>query len=178
MRTFLEWDYPQTGRHPEDDMRRAAALLKPVAKTAEDNGVTIAIENHGDIATPDLIALMEMIDSQSIGVCLDVGNSMMLLEDPVWTAEQLAPWAIGAHLKDMKWQPTTFGGKLVGTPLGHGHIDLDEVIPVLLNAPRLATIMLECPTEAVGSGTEVLKAEDQAVVRSIEFWRRWIEAHG
>ena len=177
LRTFLGWEYPRSRRHSEDKLRKAADSLAEVIEDAKRAGVVIALENHSDISTPDLITLLEMVDSPYLGACLDTGNSMVFLEDPVWTAEQLAPWAVTAHVKDQRWQVTASGAKLVGAPLGDGHIDLDRVIPVLLDAPRLDRIMLQCSTEAAGTGTQILKAEDQAVERSIEFWNRWIDSH-
>jgi len=177
LRTSLAWEHPRVGGHPEERLRKAAEKLRESLAEAERLKITIAIENHGDISTPDLLALLKMTDSPYVGVCLDVGNSMLFLEDPVWTAEQLAPWAVTAHLKDYRRVLTTFGGKCVGVPLGEGNIDLDRVIPVLLAAPRLAHLMLESATEATGSDSEMLAAEDRAVVKSVEFWKQWMHQH-
>ncbi len=41
------------------------------------------------------------IGSRHVGVCLDTGNNIALLEDPDVTVETLAPLAVSVHLKDM-----------------------------------------------------------------------------
>jgi len=172
--TFLGWERPQLGRHPESRLKEAAATLAESLPEANRRGVTIAVENHGDIATPDLLALVRLVGSDRVGVCLDVANSMTFLEEPVWTTEQLAPYAITCHLKDLRWSMTNAGAKLTGVPLGEGSIDLDGVVRVLRTAPRLGHAMLECTTEALGSDRETLATEDRAVVKSVEFLKRHV----
>ena len=173
LRTTLGWDIPRGGRHPRERLEEIATALKNVLPEAEGLGITIAIENHADISTPDLIDLMNMVESDALGVCLDTGNSMVFLEDPAWTAEQLLPYAVTAHLKDYAWHVTNAGMKLVGVPLGDGVIDLDEIIPMLLEGPRLQSINLECATERMGTDSEMMAAEDKAVMKSMEYWKSW-----
>ncbi len=177
LRAFLSWERPRLGRHSEGKLKEAADKLATILPQAEKFGVAIAVENHGDISTPDLLALLNMVNSPHVGVCLDVANSMVFLEDPVWTAEQLAPRAVTCHLKDLRWAMTNSGAKLTGVPLGEGNVDLDVVLEILVKAPRLKRIMLECPTEARGSDSEMLAAEDRAVMKSVEFWKRWMHQH-
>lgn len=177
LRTSLGWQRPHIGGYPEPRLREAAGRLASVVPEAERRGVTIAIENQGDISTSDLLAVLSMVSSPAVGVCLDVANSMVWLEEPVWTVRQLAPYAVSAHLKDCRWVVTNSGAKLVGAPLGEGNVDLDAVLPILMDAPRLKRIMLECPTEAAGGDSEMLAAEDRAVVTSVEYWTRWMRQH-
>lgn len=177
LRTILSWERPRLGRHPEAKLTEAAERLRTVLPEAERRGVTIAVENHGDVSTPDLLLLLAMVDSPRVGICLDVANSMVFLEDPVWTAQQLAPHAVTGHLKDYRWWMTNSGAKLSGVPLGEGNVDLDAVLATLVKAPRLNRVMLECSTEATGSDSEMLAAEDRAVMKSVEYWRRWVREH-
>ena len=88
--------------------------------------VVLAIENHKDFRTSErrTVALLERLDSPNIGVCLDTGNSIALLEDPMETVEALAPWAFSTHLKDMAVEEYEDGFLLAEVPLGKGFLDL------------------------------------------------------
>ncbi|MFQ5808712.1 MAG: sugar phosphate isomerase/epimerase family protein, partial [Armatimonadota bacterium] len=61
-------------------------ILRTVAGQAENANVTIAIENHQDYTADELAGIVRAADSSHVGVCLDTGNSIALLEDPVTTA--------------------------------------------------------------------------------------------
>lgn len=104
----------------------ALKLVKPVL--ADPLGMRLAIENHKDWRTNELVALLERLDSPHIGVCLDTGNSVALLEDPMETVEALAPWAITTHLKDMAVEPSEDGFLLSEVPLGNGFLDLPRIV--------------------------------------------------
>ena len=45
--------------------------------------------------------LLRRLSSEFVGVTLDLGNNLALLEDPVAVARALAPWTITTHFKDM-----------------------------------------------------------------------------
>lgn len=115
-------------RAAADQAARSLALVKPVL---EASGMRLAIENHKDLRTSELIALLERTDSPQIGVCLDTGNSIALLEDPMETVESLAPWAFSTHLKDMAVEEYADGFLLSEVPLGRGFIDLPRIVTLL-----------------------------------------------
>ncbi|HEY8504244.1 MAG TPA: TIM barrel protein, partial [Gemmataceae bacterium] len=52
----------------------------------------LAVENHKDYRTDQLADLMRRMDSEFIGVCVDTGNNIALLDDALETAKTLAPW--------------------------------------------------------------------------------------
>ncbi len=90
----------------------------------------LAIENHKDWQVPDLLALMKHLDSEWIGVTLDTGNNISLLEDPMYVVESLAPYAFTTHLKDMGVKEYEDGFLLSEVPLGTGVLDLRSIIDV------------------------------------------------
>ena len=79
-------------------VERAADLLHNVLPVAIASGVQLAIENHGGVsANPDqLVALIEQVNSPSLGACIDLGN---FERDPVRGIARLAPHALHAHAK-------------------------------------------------------------------------------
>jgi sugar phosphate isomerase/epimerase len=100
VRTFVGRPRPASA----DGMSRlvAAAVedLAQVAPVCERYQVALALENHQDLTSGELLNLLEMLDSPWLGICFDTGNPLALLEDPVEAARALAPFTRTVHLKD------------------------------------------------------------------------------
>ena len=75
--------------------------------------------------------LMRRLGSEHIGVCVDTGNNIALLDDPLETVTTLAPWAFSCHLKDMGVAECPDGFLLSEVPLGEGLLDLGRIVKVL-----------------------------------------------
>ena len=95
------------------------------------HGVRLAVENHKDWRADELIALLKRLGNDHVGVCLDTGNSIALLEDPMDVVEALAPWAFTTHFKDMGLEEYRDGFLLAEVPLGTGVLDLPRVVRTL-----------------------------------------------
>lgn len=93
--------------------------------------VQLAIENHKDWQVPELLALMRLLSSEYVGICVDTGNSIALLEDPGAVVEAYAPYAMATHLKDMAVQEYEQGFLLSEVPLGEGFLDLPSLVGTL-----------------------------------------------
>ena len=87
--------------------------------------------------------MLKRIGSDRVGVCLDTGNSIALLEDPMEVVEALAPWAFTTHFKDMGVQEYERGFLLSEVPLGEGFLDLPRIVRVLRRARPEIRINLE-----------------------------------
>jgi 3-oxoisoapionate decarboxylase len=111
-----------------DAMRIATKSLSDAEKIARRHGLKLALENHKDQTTEERLALLEQFSSEQIGACLDIGNNISLLEDPVEVARAFAPWTLTVHFKDQGVQATEDGFLLADIPVGQGAIDLKEVI--------------------------------------------------
>jgi sugar phosphate isomerase/epimerase len=112
-------------------MRVATKALSDAEKIARKHGVKLALENHKDHTTEERLALLEQFSSEHIGACLDVGNNMALLEDPVETARAFAPWTLTVHFKDQAVRESADGFLLADVPVGRGAIDLREIIKIV-----------------------------------------------
>jgi sugar phosphate isomerase/epimerase len=107
---------------------------------------TLAVENHKDFRTDELNGVMKAISSEHVGVCVDTGNNIALLERPSETAEALAPWAVSCHLKDMGVEEHTDGFLLSEVPLGDGFLDLKGIVNTLRKARPAIRFSLEMIT--------------------------------
>jgi sugar phosphate isomerase/epimerase len=69
-----------------------------------------------------------------LGTCIDFGNNMALLDDPVELVEALAPFVINTHIKDMAVEEYEDGFLLAEVALGQGLIDLKRCVAALNKA--------------------------------------------
>lgn len=80
----------------------------------------LAVENHKDFETDELVQLMQKMSSAQIGVCLDTGNNLALLEDPLAVVQKLAPYTLTVHLKDTAVRHAEDGFYLAEAPWAWG----------------------------------------------------------
>lgn len=120
-KTRAEWD-----QHRKDSwtwLTRAEALVRK-------HGLKLAVENHKDWRIDDLVTLLRRLSSEHVGVNLDTGNNIALLEDPLRVVRELAPWSFTAHLKDMGVAEYEDGFLLAEVPFGDGFLDVREIVRV------------------------------------------------
>jgi 3-oxoisoapionate decarboxylase len=121
-----------------DEFRRACTQAELSVKFAEPivakHDLLLAIENHKDYRAGELMALLGRLGSRHVGVCVDTGNSIALLEEPLEVVRTLAPRAFTVHLKDMAVAECDDGFLLAEVPLGEGFLDLPKMIALLREA--------------------------------------------
>jgi len=122
---------------------KSLALIEPVLRK---HRLKLAIENHKDYTANELTAIMHKMSSEWIGVLVDTGNNIALLDEPHAAVEALAPFALSVHLKDMAVQPSDDGFLLSEVPLGTGVLDLPRIITALRKANPSIVFNLEMAT--------------------------------
>ena len=136
-RTLAEWqEHAAASRTAIDDALRIAEREK----------MPLAIENHKDWTAAELADIMRAKSSEYLGVCLDTGNNMALLDDPMETVETLAPYAVSTHIKDMGVELYADGFLLAEMPLGEGMLDMRRVIAAIAKARPRTRMTLEMIT--------------------------------
>lgn len=103
-------------------------LAEPVVRKF---GVKLAVENHKDWRITEMIEILKLINSEWVGVTLDTGNNIALLEDPMEVVAALAPYAFTVHLKDMAIEEYEDGFLLAEINLGEGFLDIDKMITII-----------------------------------------------
>jgi sugar phosphate isomerase/epimerase len=136
-------------KRPDDwrafDTRWRTALPRAADRLAKA-GLVAGIENHKDYTAPELAELLRLVGSPHLGACVDFGNNVSLLEDPLVTAETLAPFAVTTHLKDMAVRRHERGFELSEVPLGEGFLPLARMVDVLRRAKPDVHFCLEMIT--------------------------------
>ncbi len=102
-------------------------LAEPIVRKHK---VRLAIENHKDWRAPELADIMKKISSEWIGVTLDFGNNVALIEDPMEVVNTLAPYIFSTHVKDMGVREYDEGFLLSEVPLGEGMLDLKQICDI------------------------------------------------
>jgi sugar phosphate isomerase/epimerase len=102
-------------------------LAEPVLRRYK---MKLAIENHKDWRAGELADALKKLNSEWLGVTLDFGNSISLLEDPMEVVETLAPYILSTHIKDMAVEEYPDGFLLSEVPLGKGFLDLQKMINI------------------------------------------------
>jgi len=114
-------------------IEKISAIMKESIKKAEDAGIRLAIENHIDFTSDEILEIVDRVDSPYFGVNFDTGNCLRVFEDPVEAARKLAGRTFATHMKDidpgngspMDW---TFWASAAA---GHGIIDMPGVVEAL-----------------------------------------------
>ncbi|GAB2720906.1 sugar phosphate isomerase/epimerase family protein [Paenibacillus thermoaerophilus] len=140
----------------ERDLDRMVEACRRVADYASQYGITTSVENHGYYvqASDRVQRLVLAVDRPNFRTTLDVGNFMCADEDPVTAVQKNIGLASMVHLKDFYrrpsyripgegWFQSASGNHLRGAIVGHGDIDLPEVIRVIKRSGYDGDISIE-----------------------------------
>jgi sugar phosphate isomerase/epimerase len=122
-----------------------AAIARGVAM-AEKAKMPWALENHKDWTVDEFLEILKQYSSPYLGVCLDTGNNISLLDDAMDVVERLAPYAISTHIKDMGLDEYADGFLLSEVPLGDGYLDIAQIIRIIQRARPQTRMTLEMIT--------------------------------
>jgi sugar phosphate isomerase/epimerase len=145
--------------------------LLAIVETCAENGVYIAVEQHGPYTAKikSLTRILELVDSPWIRVNYDCGNTFLAGEDPYAMLEAVIDRVVHVHAKDIsRKQATEERGKVTGTAVGcacgDGEIDWNRIVKRLKQAKYQGVLSVECGTEhdaerSLAHLTKVLKEE-------------------
>lgn len=109
-----------------DFKKKALISLQLAEAIVKKHQVKLAVENHKDWTSEELVEILKNLSSEWVGATVDFGNNVSLLENPNKVIENLAPFAFSTHVKDMGVQEYEEGFLLSEVPLGEGIVDLKK----------------------------------------------------
>jgi sugar phosphate isomerase/epimerase len=117
---------------PTDGLAGFRANISAIGGRAAEVGLTLALENHGDLVDhgQQIVAFIEQIGIPAVRVNYDTGNAWYYSKgaiDPVAELERLAPVVAHVHLKS----PQIIDGLMRWVALGEGVLDLPGIVRVL-----------------------------------------------
>jgi len=134
-RAALGADWPALVADVRDGIRRYAAL-------ADDTGVMLAIENHQDFGSQELVDFCEEA-GPNVGICFDIANSFPVAEAPLDFARRAAAKVRHVHLKDYNVQFTDEGYRLVRCAIGDGAMPIADIVAILAEHHQSLTASIE-----------------------------------
>lgn len=111
----------------------SVARLRAILPELETAGITLALETYEQVSSIELVALVEELNSERIGICLDPANTVANLELPSDVTARCLLWVKNWHVKDFDFTraPGWVGFTLAGTALGHGRLDYEGMLAAL-----------------------------------------------
>lgn len=145
-------------------------MLKQSVKIARDHGVILALENHIDYTSAEILEILERVDSDALKVNLDTGNTLRMMEDPVAAARRLGPYTVATHTKDVaacrhvrpeEWYFFS------SVPVGTGLIDIPGVVRALAESGYQGVLAVESDHHKDNQDEDQLVAKSIAYLKSL-----------
>ncbi|MVN91805.1 sugar phosphate isomerase/epimerase family protein [Mucilaginibacter aquatilis] len=83
-------------------LEKLSQMFTDAAKVAARYNIKLAVENHIDYNSDEILQLITNVNSPYFGVNFDTGNFLRVLDDPIQAMEKLAPYVLATHIKDLK----------------------------------------------------------------------------
>jgi sugar phosphate isomerase/epimerase len=140
--------------------------LKDAVKVAEEYDIKLAVENHIDYTADECVELLERVGSPYLGLNLDTGNFLRLLDDPVEGTRKLASKVYATHIKDLKpvkgvdvreWYFFS------SAPVGDGLVDNQKIAQLLYDAGYEGFLAVETDSLHPDYANQEFAAVEQSV---------------
>ncbi|HVV71159.1 MAG TPA: sugar phosphate isomerase/epimerase [Verrucomicrobiae bacterium] len=137
------FEYARDGGMPTIICSPEPSALDLVESLAKEYDIKIAIHNHGpdNNSYPSPLDVLRLIKDRDphMGICMDVGHTVRIGQDPIAAIRQCAPRLYDFHMKDVT--APTKAGKPV--EVGRGIIDIVGVLKALLRIKYSGNVALE-----------------------------------
>ena len=155
---------PRSGSrfHPEvmPYLQKTAQILGKAAPMAEGYGIRLALENHCDSFSEEILWVLKEVNHPFVGACIDTVNAWHIAEDPMKAIENLAPVAFTNHFRDDRIDFCRDGFKVSGVAVGDGDIDMKKAYTLIKN---------NSPTNRINIETEMgISLEDKGTALHLE----------
>ncbi|HZO96785.1 MAG TPA: sugar phosphate isomerase/epimerase family protein [Gaiellaceae bacterium] len=174
--TAASMNYAKAPR--EELIGRVVPMLREAAAAAAGHDVVLALENHIDFTSAEILRIVGEVASDHLKVNFDTGNTIRLYEDPVEAAARLAPYTVSTHTKDITVPPK--GGSPADNftwwpscPVGEGLIDVPRVVEALGGGGFDGCLSVEIDLVAPQFAD---LSEEQIVAKSVAYLRSIVPA--
>lgn len=145
-------------------------MLKESVRIAADHDVVLAIENHIDYTSAEILQILDRVGSERLKVNFDTGNTLRMMEDPVAAARRLGPYTVATHTKDVEAcrhvRPEEWYF-FSSVPVGTGLIDMPGVVQALAESGYSGMLAVESDHHKDN------RDEDELVAQSVAYLRRF-----
>ncbi|MBU1698056.1 MAG: sugar phosphate isomerase/epimerase [Proteobacteria bacterium] len=153
-------------------LQETAQILKNAAPKAEAYGIRLALENHCDSFSEEILWVLKEVNHTFVGACIDTVNAWHIAEDPMKAIENLAPVAFTNHFRDDRIEFCRDGFKVSGVAVGDGDIDMQKAYELIKNNSPTNRINIETEMGISLEDMETaLHLEIETIKKSIHFCR-------
>jgi sugar phosphate isomerase/epimerase len=154
-------------------MTQAEDWLRAALPAYEASGVDLALETYEQVATAELVGLIERIGSDRLGVCLDPANVVARLELPRDCVEATASVVKNVHVKDFAFarQPGWVGFTYGGAAMGDGLHDYPHLLETVRPRERGINEVVEHWLSWQGDAETTIRTEREWTRTTIEYLR-------
>ncbi len=153
-------------------LKETVSRLSGAAPIAEDFDIRLALENHCDSFSEEILWVLKETSHPFVGACIDTVNGWHIAEDPMNAIKNLAPVAFTNHFRDDRIEFCRDGFRVRGVAVGDGDIDMRKAYELIKN---------QSPTNRINIETEMgisledrdtaLHLELETIKKSIHFCR-------
>jgi sugar phosphate isomerase/epimerase len=106
-------------------------LINKIVPFLKKNNIKLALENHQDLDSNDLIQIIKKTESQFVGVNFDIGNAFATCEFPFEFLKKIEKYLLNIHLKDYLIIKTRNGFALQRCPVLSGDAEIKKIMNYL-----------------------------------------------
>ncbi|GAB2567409.1 sugar phosphate isomerase/epimerase family protein [Gracilibacillus alcaliphilus] len=140
----------------EKDLPSLVAACQEIADYASQYGITTSIENHGFYVqlSERVQTVINHVNRPNFKTTMDVGNFLCADEEPIAAVKKNISFASMVHIKDFYrrpahlypgegWLQTIAGNYLRGAIVGHGDINMREILKVIKESDYKGYLSIE-----------------------------------
>lgn len=153
-------------------LKKARNRLIKAVPLAEEKDIRLALENHCDSFSEEVLWVIEQTNHPCVGACIDTVNAWHMSEDPMRAIENLAPKAFTNHFRDDRVEFCRNGFKVTGTAVGDGDIDMKKAYHLIRTRSCCNRINIETEMGfSLENKQAALDAEIATIKKSINYCR-------
>lgn len=166
------------GDQYEPDSSQIINIVKESLPRLKEHNILLGIENHDRFKAKELAFIIQSINSEQVGICLDCVNSIGAGEGLEWVSSILMPFTVNLHIKDFTIQRADhqMGFTVSGARLGKGMIQLPALLEKLGKYNRCESAVLEQWLSPEATLDETIRKEAQWAEESIQYMKQQISS--
>lgn len=155
----------------EPNIRSIIQSIRELLPEFESRKIRLALENHDQFKASEFAQIIQAINSEWLGICLDSVNSMGAGEGFETVAEILIPYTINLHIKDFSIRRISHKMGLIieGTPAGSGKLNIEDLIVKLNRIGQCQTAILELWTPSETDLAQTIMKENEWANQSVKY---------
>jgi len=153
-------------------IEKLSDMFSKAVKEAKKHDVKLAVENHIDFNSDEMLTIIKNVNSPYFGINFDTGNFVRMLDDPVSAMGKLVKYVYATHIKDLRVQqgaPVNEWYFFSCTPVGDGGIVDNQKLAQMLEDSGYEGFLA---VEIDFLHPDFKNNEDKAVARSIKELKR------